>query len=158
MKEVKGFTLVELLAVIIVLAIIMLIAVNSVLPIMNQARQGTFASSANIILEAVETAVIADEINQKKFDCYSVSYLVTNNYIKKIKANATDGFTGYVTVTRTLVSGNTTNYSYGIFLEDHKNSFKLSKATVENPITADDIATGVVTISASCPTGTTPAT
>lgn len=153
----SGFTLVELLAVIIVLAIIMLIAVNSALPLIGQARTGAFASSANIIIESVQTAVLADEINGKKFDCYSVKYLVDNNYLTKIKANTTDGYSGIVTITRTLVSGNTLKYEYSIELQDHKNGFKLKKANVVDAIVGDDIAKTDITVSPTC-VGGNPAT
>ena len=42
MKKKNGFTLVELLAVIVVLAIIMIIAIPSVLDVMNTARKKAF--------------------------------------------------------------------------------------------------------------------
>lgn len=158
MKLKSGFTLVELLAVIIVLAIIMLIAVNNVMPLMTQAREGAFASTANNILNAAETAVLADEINQKHFDCYSVSYLVSKQYVRKIKANATDGFTGHVRVTRTTTGGVTT-YSYDLHLADNKNKYYLLKTGVVDPIIAGDLVTTSPTgFQATCPSGTTPAT
>ena len=48
----KGFTLVELLAVIVVLAIIMIIAVPSVLSSMDNARKNTFVIEARKILNS----------------------------------------------------------------------------------------------------------
>ena len=53
MKEKKnGFTLIELLAVIVILAIIALIATPIVLNLINKARKGAFARSAEGVLKA----------------------------------------------------------------------------------------------------------
>lgn len=50
----KGFTLVELLAVIVVLAIIALIAVPTVTGIIKQSEKGAFKDSASGLLESAE--------------------------------------------------------------------------------------------------------
>ena len=52
MKKNKGFTLIELLAVIVILAIIALIATPIVLNLINSAKKGAFARSAEQILKA----------------------------------------------------------------------------------------------------------
>ena len=52
MKKKKGFTLIELLAVIVILAIIALIAVPIVLNIINSARKGAFARSAEGVVKS----------------------------------------------------------------------------------------------------------
>ncbi len=49
----KGFTLVELLAVIVVLAIVMVLATRTILPLMNDAKKTSFANEATA---AVDTA------------------------------------------------------------------------------------------------------
>lgn len=51
----SGFTLVELLAVIVVLAVIMLLAVNAVIPQMNKARKNAFVTEANAFIDAAGT-------------------------------------------------------------------------------------------------------
>lgn len=51
----KGFTLVELLAVIVVLAVIMLLAVNAVIPQMNKARKNAFVTEAQTYINGAET-------------------------------------------------------------------------------------------------------
>lgn len=51
----KGFTLVELLAVIVVLAIIMVIATQTIGNIMAQSRADSFASAVKMIRKGVET-------------------------------------------------------------------------------------------------------
>ncbi len=51
----KGFTLVELLAVIVVLAVILAIAIPNVLGIIDNARKDSFASTAKMMIEAAKT-------------------------------------------------------------------------------------------------------
>ena len=54
-NNLRWFTLVELLAVIVVLAIVMLIALQAVLPAMERARRQTFAIEANGAIDAANT-------------------------------------------------------------------------------------------------------
>lgn len=152
----KGFTLVELLAVIIVLAIIMMIAVQSALPLVTQARTGAFASTGNILMNTVETVVIADEINGYKYDCYSIKYLVEKGYITKVKAadsvTASVGHIGYVQVVRTTAGAGTGSYSYNLVLKDLANGFIFNETNVTEDITASLIKTTDAP-SYICPTG-----
>jgi prepilin-type N-terminal cleavage/methylation domain-containing protein len=60
MKKRNGFTLVELLAVIVVLAIIMIIAIPAVLDIMNNARRKSFALAIDKYVTAVQSKYITD--------------------------------------------------------------------------------------------------
>lgn len=60
MKKKNGFTLVELLAVIVVLALIMVIAIPSVLDVMNQARKNSFVEYCQKVIPAVQTQYVAD--------------------------------------------------------------------------------------------------
>ena len=55
----KGFTLVELLAVIVILAIIMIIAIPAVLQTMNLARQKTFKEYITKVYTAAQTYQVA---------------------------------------------------------------------------------------------------
>jgi len=59
----KGFTLVELLAVIIILAVIALIATPIVLNVVEKTRKSAFESSVNGIIEAIELEV-ADKMSK----------------------------------------------------------------------------------------------
>ena len=51
----KGFTLVELLAVIVILAVIVLVAMNAVIPRMEEARRGAFKTEVVTFAKAAET-------------------------------------------------------------------------------------------------------
>lgn len=77
MKNKKGFTLVELLAVIVVLAIIMIIAVPSVLNSMTDARRNSFAVYGEKLInsaqaQAQSTAMVNGTIKK----CYTIDDLV----------------------------------------------------------------------------------
>ena len=70
----KGFTLIELLAVIVILAIIALIATPIVLNLINTARKGAFARSAEGVLKASKlyyTSSLVEEVNTttQEFTC-----------------------------------------------------------------------------------------
>ena len=60
MKKKNGFTLVELLAVIIVLAIIMVIAIPTVTNVMNNARKNAIVLEAEKMLNEVQGAYMSD--------------------------------------------------------------------------------------------------
>ncbi|MBP3445360.1 MAG: type II secretion system protein [Bacilli bacterium] len=83
----KGFTLVELLAVIVVLALIMVLAVPSVLTSMNSARQSTFLLYASKMIEAAQTRYQSELLLGTPSTCYSIKDLndsSSNQYIGKI--------------------------------------------------------------------------
>ena len=54
MKNKKGFTLVELLAVIVILAIILVIAVPKILTVIDDTRTESMKSSAKMIIDSAE--------------------------------------------------------------------------------------------------------
>ena len=59
----KGFTLVELLAVIVVLAVIMVIAIPTVIDSMNSAKKSSFAMYGQKMLNAAMSKVQGDALN-----------------------------------------------------------------------------------------------
>lgn len=61
-KSTKGFTLIELLAVIVILAIIALIATPIVLNLINTARKGAAARSAEGIRSSLKTQYFAHQV------------------------------------------------------------------------------------------------
>lgn len=60
MKKKNGFTLVELLAVIVVLALIMVLAIPAVLDTMNKARKQAFVEFADDSVRIVQTRYVGD--------------------------------------------------------------------------------------------------
>ena len=61
----KGFTLIELLAVIVILAIIALIAVPIVLNIISDSKESSVERSAELYMDAVETAITKENLKRK---------------------------------------------------------------------------------------------
>ena len=57
----KGFTLVELLAVIVILAIILVIAVPQIMKTIDSARLGAFRSTAKLLLTQAEKQHLVDQ-------------------------------------------------------------------------------------------------
>ena len=85
-KNQKGFTLVELLAVIVILAVIILIAVNAVLPQMRKARRNSFVDEAINFAKAAETAYVSDSLQGAGKTCYNISEL-KGQYVSKNDAD-----------------------------------------------------------------------
>ena len=88
LKNKKGFTLVELLAVIVVLAIIILIAMPSVMSAMDKARKNSLVTEASEIVKIAQTAYADDMMNAKvpansEGYCYSLEYLIEKGYMDK---------------------------------------------------------------------------
>lgn len=95
LKNKKGFTLVELLAVIVVLAIIILIAMPSVMSAMDKARRNALITEANEITKIATTAYADDSMGTGITKvCYNLKYLSDNGYLDK---NLSD-YTGQVGV------------------------------------------------------------
>lgn len=94
MKKKNGFTLVELLAVIVVLAIIMIIAIPSVLDVMNNARRSSFALYIEKVVTAVQTQYV--------YDANAGSISGAGYYVYDIKNDlsltSTGDYNGYVVV------------------------------------------------------------
>ena len=95
MKNKKGFTLVELLAVIVVLAIIMIIAVPAVLDSMSNAKQGSLKVEARKVLskalEKRQAAELTNDQNVLSKTCFDLSELVETGSTYKGKVVYTSG-------------------------------------------------------------------
>jgi type IV pilus assembly protein PilA len=135
----NGFTLVELLAVIVVLAIIMLIGVNSVLPMIENTRKDAFASTANQAVEAVRTKFLNDQLSDPKVastgKCYNIKDLITDGYLTKVK---TDQYNeGTVVVSK--IDAN--HYKYTVSLHDNSNGYYLYKDVTDDQANGADVKT-----------------
>ena len=148
----KGFTLVELLAVIVVLAIIMIIAIPSVLENMNNAKKGSLKVYAEKALGNAQSTYQADDLlgalpstdtsdNNKKYlqdKCYCYS-------LSAIGLTTTGSYKGYVIVT---LDPNTNAASYKVTLTD--NSFYLEDHDYDKLNNSIEISDGNNSIESSC--------
>lgn len=74
----KGFTLVELLAVIVILALLIVITANTILPMMNNSKKNAMVVYANRVLNAASSMYQADSISQgvEESQIYSIEKLM----------------------------------------------------------------------------------
>ena len=82
MNKKNGFTLVELLAVIVILAVILVIAVPSIMSTITESRKGALASSAKLIASSAETAYISNQTLgiEKTIECRDISNYTDEDY------------------------------------------------------------------------------
>ena len=96
MKSQKGFTLVELLAVIVVLAILMLVAGTSVFGALDTARKRQYRNEFLGLLEAARIKANLDMMDNKLTvrhgcECYTIQQLVDGGHFQN-----PSGYTGIV--------------------------------------------------------------
>ena len=141
LKNKKGFTLVELLAVIVVLAIIILIAMPAVLSSMEKARKNSFAVEANEVIRAAQTAY-ADAVMQGKS---GNTFCITYDYLKNGFLEKNDNsYTGSVKLVIDPSSGTT---DYTIWFAN--NNYIIENAKPD--ITTDKVSSkGSKTVSKDC--------
>ena len=110
----KGFTLVELLAVIVILGLLMAIAIPSVTKYITQSRKKTLISSIDAYITAVTTAVNDNQFNalSDESTCY---YIPVNDDNSKscvaLEKGGTDPF-GHWVDAYVIVNYDSTKYSY----------------------------------------------
>lgn len=150
----KGFTLVELLAVIVILAVVVLIAMTAVVPQMNKARVEAFVTEANKFLQGA-TNYYTDcqlkndcgtaDANGSKMDssggCVAIQTLIDNGYIDKKDAN--NDYKGKIDIT---INNNAAAYSItlsnGSFYTSKKNANPAIYSLKDSELESDNIVTG----------------
>ena len=116
----KGFTLVELLAVIVILAIIMIIAIPAVLNTMDSARRKSFIEFANkAILKAEEKYTL------RGFDGLPVNGVIVYDIVNDLDLSNTGDYKGYIIVDAT----ETNSKGFYIYLYDKTFLLNLIKST-----------------------------
>ena len=100
----RGFTLVELLAVLILLGVVSLIAIPSIGKILNRSREKARESTKNELIQAAKN-YYADNIRELPDDgshkCLSVSEIEENGYISNddiVDPTTEEKLTGYVKI------------------------------------------------------------
>ena len=82
----KGFTLVELLAVIVILAVIVLLATTVIIPMMNKSKKNAILNEARSYMKAADDSYVFDDVDVNSVECINVSDL-NGEYIKKDNSN-----------------------------------------------------------------------
>lgn len=154
----KGFTLVELLAVIVILAVVMLIGITAIGPLMTNSRKAALRSDGLDLMNAAKTAYQAEALksspgfNSTESVCMTFEWLKVQGYTE-----GKDGYNGSVQVTYT---GNG-QYSYKYWLTngvyyyldansntgyeaalDYKDKNDTEKNTITSKLTSCDNASG----------------
>ena len=82
MKKKKGFTLVELLAVIVILAVILVIAVPRISEVINNSKKASFEATAKTIASQAEKKYMENEVlgNTGSFECSDVVKINSSDY------------------------------------------------------------------------------
>lgn len=120
----KGFTLVELLAVIVVLALILVITVPTVLSAMNNSKKKLFQSYGTRIINAVteeyESQKMLNDVTSKRYNnhpCYTIADL-------GIKSQG--AYVGFVEVIPSSLIGddNLNKTEYKVYLTDETFAYK----------------------------------
>ena len=108
----KGFTLVELLAVIVILAIIALIATPIVLNVINQAQEGADARSVEAYAKALETKYYAEKVLGNNVTLTSVSITTADYNGDAVTCEDNDSSNDKVVLRGCSVGGRDVKYNY----------------------------------------------
>ncbi|MFB3160715.1 type II secretion system protein [Neobacillus sp. 179-J 1A1 HS] len=86
LKEQKGLTLIELLAVIVILGIIAAIAVPSILGLINNSKLDAHVANGQQMLNAAKMAVASEAELQSGEDYLSLQGLIDKKYLDKVES------------------------------------------------------------------------
>ena len=146
MKNKKGFTLVELLAVIVILGLLMAIAIPSVTKYITQSRKKTLATSIQAYIDAVITQVNDGEykftdstkIFAVPIECIPLEKGGTDPFGEWIQSN--DEYWAYVLVQYDNINY---NYLYGFTFKDSAGYGMYPLTTTKMSSNGKEIATGL---------------
>ena len=133
----KGFTLVELLAVIVILALLIVVVANTALPALNNSKKKSLTTYAQRVAEKAKEQYMTDELNNSSTkSCYTVSELM----------GTAEGstYSGIVEVTK-----DTENNKYTATVYIYDKDYMLDGVADNNLSSADPDAKGTLTKS-SC--------
>ncbi len=99
----KGFTLVELLAVIVILAIIAVIATPIILGVIEKAKIGAVKQSAYGYVDAVEKQIVYNQVKENQTKIIDGTYTVENLKDYGVKVKGTNPENGNVTIKNGIV-------------------------------------------------------
>jgi type IV pilus assembly protein PilA len=107
----KGFTLVELLAVIVILAIILVIAVPNVIKVINKAKLDTYRRNEDMLINATQKYMASNGISLNNGESTTITYndLKNDKLIDKIIDQTTKNECSY---SKIVITKTTTEYNY----------------------------------------------
>ena len=153
----KGFTLVELLAVIVILGVLLMIAVPAVQNVIRSSRKKSFESAAKLAIENVETIASNEKLSATISECFvpitEYEYTVNSktekvpkmelergsfgeNAIGYIKVNSEAKGTIYLQNDDYLVNGNTLDAVSAVSVTN-ENKNTITEATMKNTISSN---------------------
>ncbi len=152
LKEQKGLTLIELLAVIVILGIIAAIAVPSILGLINNSKLDAHVANGQQMLNAAKMAVASEADLQTGDDWISLEGLIDKNYLDRFnspKAAYKYGADGANILTAEPTSGSYVYIKNGKVLKVHLVTTDAKGITVtgtdENPVTSEGFTRKIVT-------------
>ncbi len=130
----KGFTLIELIAVMTILALIMLIAVPNTLNLMEKNKRDSFINDAKTAIR-----LVSSKDRRENNASYPASYKINNHGIGTTNINTDSisdksAFNEYYTQIRVLVCNNSGTKYYLIYMTDGKNEIRASKGVSSSNI------------------------
>lgn len=152
----KGFTLVELLAVIVILGVLLMIAVPAVQNVIRNSRKKSFESAAKLAIENVETIASTEKVSATISECFvpitkyeytanSETKIVPKmdlergsfgeNAIGYIKVNSEGKGTIYLQNDDYLVNGNTLDNVKAVSVTD-ENKNTITKSNMKDTISS----------------------
>ncbi len=131
----KGFTLVELLSVVVILSVVVLIATNAVVPMMSNAKKQVLATEGNKFMRAAQTLYV--QKNEAGTKCYSYDEVINAGIIEKNDASYKGSFL--------IEATEDGKYSYKMWLSNGTNMIdgKIPDVSSEDVIESSDDASTV---------------
>lgn len=152
MKDQRGLTLVELLAVVVILGIISAIAVPSIGGLIDKSKKDAHLANAEQMVNSAKLAVATDVNLQKDTKYLTLTYLETENFLEDVKdpdGKTSNYLKGESKVPLDKVS-ETAQVSY-VKIESGKvtavklvNSTRGVQASGKGPVKVEDLERGVV--------------
>ena len=142
----KGFTLVELLAVIVILAVLALIATPVVLSIIDDTKESAMLRSAEMYLSGVENAVMRENMNSggnfRPIECtISNGNMTCSGTEVEVEVDGEVPSTGSITFENGKITEVTLNYETGTIIKDNEGNLVYQTEETEEVKTLSTMCT-----------------